>query len=121
MRASEEVAHSLGEVPQRLLLHRLRTRRQPPELRPRIGQLPGLLAIAGRADPTRPPMPMLFHGEIPHKTGVRAVLQQHRFLGGRGLKPKTHANTLSTTTDISRRERRFLPGLKAEVSTPRML
>jgi hypothetical protein len=29
------------------------------------------------------------------------------------------AGTLTTTTDILRRERRFLPGLKAGVSTPR--
>jgi hypothetical protein len=63
---------------------------------------------------------MLFHREIPDKTGVRAVLQQSRLLGSRGLKPEPHAKTLSTTTDISRRERRFLTGPKAEVSTPRM-
>jgi ribosomal protein L1 len=63
---------------------------------------------------------MLFHREIPDKTGVCAVLQQSRLLGNRGLKPEPHPNTLSTTTDISRRERRFLPGPKAEVSTPRM-
>ncbi|MCW2945484.1 MAG: hypothetical protein JWR24_2201, partial [Actinoallomurus sp.] len=40
--------------------------------------------------------------------------------GGRGLKTKPHPNTLTTTTDISRRERRFLPGLKTGVSTPRI-
>jgi hypothetical protein len=65
-------------------------------------------------------MPMLFHRKIPHKTGVRAVLQQHLLLDSRGLKPRTHANTLTTTTDTSRRERRYLLGPKAEVSTPRM-
>jgi hypothetical protein len=120
MGTGKEVGHGLGEVPQRLLLHRLRTRRQPPELRPGRGQLPGLLPIARRARPTRPPMRVLLHSEVPDKTGMCAVLQQHRLLGGRGLKTEPYPNTLSTTTDISRRERRFLPGLKAEVSTPRM-
>jgi hypothetical protein len=38
---------------------------------------------------------------------VCAVLQQRRLLG-----------TLTTTTDIPRRERRFLPCMKAGVSTP---
>jgi hypothetical protein len=47
------------------------------------------------------------------------VLQQRRLLGGRGRKPESHATTLNTSTDIPRRERRFLPGLKAGVSTPR--
>ena len=64
-------------------------------------------------------MLMLLTREIPHKTGVRAVLKQHRLLDGRGHKPKPHATTLKNTTDILRRERRFLPGLKAGVSTPR--
>jgi hypothetical protein len=38
---------------------------------------------------------------------------------GRGLEPEPHAGTLATTTDILRRERRFLPGLTTGVSTPR--
>jgi hypothetical protein len=63
---------------------------------------------------------MLLHGQIPHKTGMRAMLQQHPLLGGCGLKTEPHANTLTTTTDISRRKRRFLPGLKTGVSTPRI-
>jgi hypothetical protein len=61
---------------------------------------------------------LLLHGQIPYKTGVCTVFQQHLLLGGCGLKPEPHANTLSTTTDILGRERRFLPGPKAEVSTP---
>jgi hypothetical protein len=120
MRPGEEVAHGLGEIPQRLLLHRLRPSRQPPERFTRLGQLPRLLHITRRTRPPRPPMPVLIHRKIPHKTGMRAVLQQHLLLGRRGLKTKPHVNTLTTTTDISRRERRFLPGLKTEVSTPRI-
>jgi hypothetical protein len=45
-------------------------------------------------------MLVLLDGQISDKTGVCAVLQQHLLLGGRGLKPKSHANTLSMTTDI---------------------
>jgi hypothetical protein len=63
-------------------------------------------------------MLMLLTSEIPHISGVPAMLQQHRLLGGCGLEPESHANTLTTTTDIPRRERRFLPGLKAGASTP---
>ncbi|GLY77575.1 hypothetical protein Airi01_058420 [Actinoallomurus iriomotensis] len=55
---------------------------------------------------------MLLHREIPHIPGMRTVLQQSRLLGGRGRKPEPHASTLTTTTDILRRERRFLPGMK---------
>jgi hypothetical protein len=65
-------------------------------------------------------MLVLLYREVPDKTGVRAVLQQHRLLGSRGLKPEPHPNTLSTTTDSSRRERRYLPGPKTGVSTPRI-
>jgi hypothetical protein len=50
------------------------------------------------------------------------VVPQHRFLGGCGVEPvpERHANILSDTADISGGvKRRFLPGLKAGVSTPR--
>jgi hypothetical protein len=52
---------------------------------------------------------------------VAAVALQHCLLGGRGEQPVPgHTNTLSDTTDISGEvTRRFLPGLKAGVSTPR--
>ena len=92
---------------------------KPPELFSGFGQLTGLLVIARCAGSARPPVLMLLTREIPHKTGVRAVLQQRRLLSGCGHKPKPHATTLETPTDISRRERRFLSGLKAGVSTPR--
>jgi len=46
------------------------------------------------------------------------VLQQRRFLSGRGLEPEPQVSTLTTTTDTLRRERRFLPGRKTGVSTP---
>jgi hypothetical protein len=115
----EEIRHGLGEIPQRLLLHRLGPRRQPRTLFPGLGQLPGLLGITRRIRPPRPPMQVLLTREIPYISGVRAVLQQRRLLSGRGLKPKSHASTLTTTTDIPRRERRLDPSRKAGVSTPR--
>jgi hypothetical protein len=47
------------------------------------------------------------------------MLQRHRLVYGRGLEPEPHVRTLTTTTDILRRERRFLPGRKTGDSTPR--
>jgi hypothetical protein len=63
-------------------------------------------------------MLMLLNGQVPDISGMCAVFQQRRLLNGCGRKPEPHASTLTTTTDIPRRERRFLPGLKAGVSTP---
>jgi hypothetical protein len=70
---------------------------------------------AGSADEPR------FDGQVPDVPGVAAVIPQHRLLGGHGVEPVPgHTNTLSGTADISGEvKRRFLPGLKADVSTPR--
>jgi hypothetical protein len=119
MCSGEEIRHSLGKVPRRLLLHRLRSGGQPRERLPCFGQLTGLFPIAWCARTSRPPMRVLLHGQIPNKSGMHAVLQQRLLLGKRGLKPKPHANTLSTTTDERGRERRRYPGLKAGGATPR--
>jgi hypothetical protein len=64
---------------------------------------------------------VLLDGQVLARPGVAAVVLQHRFLGGRGDEPVPgHTNTLANTTDISGEvKRRLLPGLKAEVSTPR--
>ena len=63
---------------------------------------------------------VLLDGQVPHVPGMAAVVPQHGLLGGRGVQPVPgHANTLSTANDISGEvKRRFLPGLKAGVSTP---
>ena len=111
----------LAEVPQRLLLHHLRACGQPRVFRPRLGELPALLQVPRRAFPARVPVRVLLDGEVPHVPGVRAVVPQHRLLGGCGEQTVTgHANTLATTTDIPEEvKRRFLTGLKTGVSTPR--
>ena len=113
--------HRPGEVPQRLLLHHLGAGGQPRVLRAGGGELPALLQVARRALAARAPVRVLLDGEVPDVPGVAAVVPQHRFLGGRGEQPVPgHANTLANATDISGEvKRRFLPGLKAGVSTPR--
>jgi hypothetical protein len=115
----EERRHRLGEVAQRLLLHGLGAGGQPGVLGSRLGELPALLQVARRALAARVPVAVLLDGEVPHVPGVRAVVPQHRFLGGRGEQPVPgHANTLSNITDISGEvTRRVLPALKAGVST----
>ena len=116
----EERGHRPGEVPQRLLLDGLGAGGQPRMRCPRGGELPALLQVPRRARSSGPPVRVLLDGQVPHVPGMGAVLPQHRLLGGRGVQPVSgHANTLATTTDIPGEvKRRFLPGLKAGVSTP---
>jgi hypothetical protein len=117
----EERSHRLGEVPQRLLLHRLGTCGQPRVSRPSLGELSALLQIAGSTLASQTPVRVLLDRKIPHVTGVRAVVPQHRFLGGRREQPVSgHTNTLANSTDIFEEVKRScLPGLKAQGSTPR--
>jgi hypothetical protein len=97
----EEGGHRLGEVPQRLLLHRLGACRQPRMLGPCLGQLAALLRVARRGLPARMPVLVLLNGEVPHVPGVRAVVTQHRFLNGAGVQPEPgHTNILANTADI---------------------
>ncbi len=93
VRTGEEVRHRLREVPERLLLHRLRTRRQPRVGGAGLGELAGLRAIPRRrAAPRRPPG-VLFNGQVPDVPGVRAMLQQPRLLGrGRTQPVPRHAS-----------------------------
>lgn len=76
MRPCKEPAHRLIEIAERLLLHRLGTLGQPWVIRPRGGELPGLLHVARRGLSSRTPPCVLFDREVPHVTGVRAVPQQ---------------------------------------------
>ena len=97
--AAEKVAHRLGEVPQRLLLHSLRACRQPAVFSAGRGQLGALLVVAGRLA-TRLPVPLLLDSKIPYKPGMLTVLGQHRRLLRVGKQPKpAHINNLGSTTD----------------------
>ncbi len=117
--AVEKVAHRLREVPQRLLLHSLRPGAQPIVFGAGGSQLGTLLVISRRLT-TRLPVPLLLHGQIPHKPGMTTVLGQRYRLLRTGKQPKPgHINTLGRTTDkhVQRRVRRFVPRLKPRAST----
>jgi hypothetical protein len=85
------------------------------------GELAALLHVARCAPAARAPMRMLLDSQIPHVPGVGAMVPQHRLLGGRWKQPvPRHTNTLATSTDIPGEvKRRYLPGLKAGIFTPR--
>jgi hypothetical protein len=97
--SGEEVAHRLGEVPQRLLLHGLRPVSQPIVLGTRRSQLNTLLVVARRTPP-RLPVLVLLNGQVPHIPGVATMLAQHRRLFGSRKQPiSRHTGNLTTTTD----------------------
>lgn len=99
MGARKEVPHSLGEVPQRLLLHRLRPGRQPVIFGAGLGQLRALLVVR-RSTTARLPQLLLLHSQIPHKPGMLAMLHQPHLLSRRRQQPKPrHTRNLATTTD----------------------
>ena len=96
---ANKVAHCLGEVPQRLLLHGLRPGRQPIVFSAGRRQLSTLLVVAGRLA-TRLPMPLLLDSKIPHEPGMTTVLDQNCCLLDTGKQPKpAHIENLGSTTD----------------------
>jgi hypothetical protein len=120
--AVEKVAHRLGEVAQRLLLHGLRASCQPVVFGAGRGQLGTLLVVTGRLA-TWLPVPLLLDGQIPHKPGMATVFDQHCRLLRPGKQPKpTHINKIGSTTDNmpKRGKRRCLPWIKPGVSTPQI-
>ena len=122
MSALKKIAHRLGEIPQRLLLHSLRPGRQPIVFGTGRRQLGALLVIPGRFS-TWLPVPLLLYGKIPHKPGMATVLDQHRCLLKARKQPKpTHINNLGSTTDNETRggKRRPLPRLRPTVSPPQI-
>ena len=96
-------------------LHAGRNRPRPAEPHPaRLGHSDLRGPAAGHAVPG-----LLLHSQVPHEPGRRAMLPQHSLLRCRGPQPVPgHARSLLRPTDKGR-ERRFLPGPKAGVSTPR--
>jgi hypothetical protein len=118
--AVEKVAHRLGEVSQRLLLHGLRPGRQPIVFGAGRSQLSTLLVVTGRLAAC-PPVLLLLHSQVPHKPGVATVPgQSSRLLAGRKQPKPAHINNLGMTTDILPKGNppRFVPRLKSGVSTP---
>jgi hypothetical protein len=119
----EKVAHRLGEVPQRLLLHGLGSGGQPVVFGAGRRQL-GTLLVVTRRPAARLPVLLLLDGQIPHKPGMTTMLGQHCRLLRAGKQPKpAHSNNLGTTTDnlAKGRRRRFRPRLKPGVSPPQIL
>ena len=120
MGAVKEVAHRLGEVPQRLLLHGLRPCCQPVVFGPGCSQLGALLVIAGRVTAWLPVL-LLLDSQIPYKPGMTTVLGQYRRLLKTGKQPKpAHINNLGSTTDNKPKggQWRFRPQLKPGASSP---
>ena len=111
VRAAEEVAHRLSEIPQRLLLHRLRTGRQPLVFGAHRGQLRTLLGVARRAT-ARLPMLLLLDRQIPHVPGVAAMLSQNRrLLSSRKQPISRHTENLDPPTDTTHKGEAAFPAL----------
>ena len=90
----------------------------------RLGELTALLGEPRRRRAAALPVGVLFYGQVPHISGMSAVLQQRRLLGGRGLQPV--ARHTEQPTDPHRQKPgdhhgptvpRFLPALKDGAST----
>jgi hypothetical protein len=114
VRAAEEIAHRLSEIPQRLLLHRLGAGGQPIVFGARGGQLRTLLVVVRRAT-ARLPMLLLLDRQIPHITGVAAMLSQNRrLLSSRKQPISRHTENLTPTTDTTQKgEAAFRPPAQA--------
>ena len=113
MRAGEKVPHGLIEVPQRLLLHGLRSGRQPVVFGTRRGQLCRLIIVSGSVSP-RLPEKLLLYGEVPYEPSMAAVLHKHHLLSRRRQQAKPrHIRKLATATDINRPRKTAHPTIGA--------
>ena len=121
--ATEKVPHSLREISQRLLLHRLASGPKPRVVGAGLRQLRGLLNVVGSLAP-RLPVLLLLHRQIPDIPRIPAMRYQPLLLlrGWQQSKPR-HTRTVTGTTDnlapstaaplgVS-----FLPQLKSRVSS----
>ncbi len=101
MGAGEEVPHGLCEIPQRLLLHRLRPGRQPTVFGADLSQLRRLLVVT-RGAAARLPKLLLLHGQVPDEPRMPAMLQQRHLLSGRRQQPEPrHTRNLANATDTN--------------------
>ena len=122
VRAREEIRHRLGEVPQRLLLNHLAAGTQPLILGTSLGELAALLQIARRSAAPWMPPGLLLDREVPHESGVRAMVAQRCFLSGsRYQAVAEHSNIISTVDDIPGEVKQRVPHAKRRVSTPRSM
>ncbi len=81
VRSRIEAGYGPIEVPQRLLLHRLRPSPQPAALGTRLSQLPTLFSKPRWvAAATKRPHPPLLSRQVPHIPRVPALLEQQSFL-----------------------------------------
>jgi hypothetical protein len=101
VRPIEEVCHGLLEITQGLLLHRLAAPAQPWMFRAGGSKLTRLFKVVGRIFPARPPILVLLNGKVPYIPGMRAVLQQDRFLFRRRCKSVSrHTNIIANFDPI---------------------
>ena len=99
MRAVKKELHGLGEVPQRLLLHRLTSGPKPWVFGAGLRQLRTLLQIAGSLS-AGPPVHLLLHRQIPHIPRIPAMRREHLLLLGSRQQTETrHIRTVTATTD----------------------
>src|ERR1035437_6946438 len=87
----EESLPRMVEVTQRLLLDSLRTAGKPRLRSPGLGQLRGLGVEARGGTLPTPPHQALFESEVPHVSGLTALLQQEHFLCGGRIQTEPHA------------------------------
>jgi hypothetical protein len=83
MSPTEVISHGLGMVAECLLLNHLASRAQPSVFRTYLGKLPALLQVARRGLAAWTPVRSLLDRQVPHEPGMRAMVPQNRFLGGR--------------------------------------
>lgn len=125
MRSVKEVSHRLGEIAQRLLLHRVTSCAKPPVFSPNLRQLRALLDITGSLA-ARLPVLLLLHRQIPHIPRIPTMRQQALLLlGSRQQSEPGHTRTVIPTTDNrcpsrpSSVESGFLPGVTSQVPSRR--
>ena len=100
--AGKEAGHGLAEVWPSLLLHSLRSGRQPREFGTRFRELTTLGNVPGRSGAAWPPAQLLLPGQIPHKPGVAAMLtQDQRLLRSRCDPVQGHKSNLLAIADTS--------------------
>ncbi len=99
MSAHKKAFHGACEIPQCLLLHRLRPSRQPSIFGAGLGQLCRLLVVP-RGVPPRLPKLLLLHCQIPHEPRMSAMFRQHDLLSGcRQQQEPGHTRNVNLATD----------------------